>query len=358
MNGLVTGLQGLRGRKVFVTGHTGFKGAWLCNWLVELGCEVSGYALAPANPPTLYALSDVGAKLRASHDADIRDLPTLQAALRASGAELVLHLAAQSLVRAGYADPAGTWETNVLGTVNVLEAVRACDQVRAVVVVTTDKCYDNQEWAWGYRENDRLGGRDPYSASKAGAEIVTHSYRESFLAEAGVLVASARAGNVIGGGDWSEDRLVADAARAFAAGSALQVRNPAATRPWQHVLDCLSGYLLLAARLLQGDTACARAFNFGPDAEAVVTVGQLLDQLSGHWPGLRWEHARVDAAAPHESTLLSLDPTLSRTVLKWQPRWNLDQTLRATADWYLGVSGDETRAAALTRQQISEYAQA
>lgn len=343
------------GRRVFLTGHTGFKGSWLTGWLHSLGCEVTGYALRPEGGTNLFALAGIERQLAAHHEADIRDQVALAAAMAEARPDLVIHMAAQSLVRRGYDRPVETWSTNVMGAVNLFEGVRACPSVRAVLVVTTDKCYQNNEWHWGYREQDTLGGRDPYSASKAGAELVTQSYRDSFFASGGPLVASARAGNVIGGGDWSQDRLVADAARAVEAGRTMIVRNPAATRPWQHVLDCLGGYLSLAARLLQGDREAAASFNFGPAASDNLSVGELLGRLQGHWPELRWEADAGTTGSPHEATFLYLDSSLARRALGWRPRWGVDDALRSTAGWYRAVLDDPSVAGAVTRRQLEEY---
>ena len=342
------------GRRVFVTGHTGFKGAWLCLLLAKLGARVSGYALAPSGNPTMFEMARVGDTLEHHFVADIGELATLTAAMRRADPELVLHLAAQALVRQGYADPVTTWSTNVMGTVNVLEAVRACPGVKAALVVTTDKCYENQHWAWGYRENDRLGGHDPYSASKAGAELVAHSYRSSFFSTGAALVATARAGNVIGGGDWSADRLIPDAVRAMQQGAALPVRSPDATRPWQHVLEPLHGYLLLASRLLDGETAFASAYNFGPDSADNLPVSALLDGLSAHWPQLQW---RVEAAGKggKEAALLYLDSSKARQELDWQVRWPLATGLQKTAQWYAAAARDPDRMRVFTEQQMEQF---
>ena len=344
-----------RGRRVFVTGHTGFKGAWLALLLARFDAQVSGYALAPNTEPSLFDAADVRAALVRHTVADIRDAATLAQAMQDARPEIVLHLAAQPLVRASYRDPAQTWSTNVMGTVNVLDAVRACPSVRAVIVVTTDKCYDNKEWLWGYRETDPLGGHDPYSASKAGTELVAASYRKSFLAERGVLLATARAGNVIGGGDWSEDRLIPDAARAAAAGRTLEIRSPQATRPWQHVLEALHGYLRLGSRLLDGDAALADAFNFGPEPRDNLPVATVLAGLQSHWPELDWKHCPPPGAAPHEARNLYLDAARARTELGWTPRWSLEEALAATAGWYRTVQMDPAQARAITERQIGQF---
>lgn len=354
MNDMGALRQAFAGRRVFVTGHTGFKGAWLCLFLARLGARVSGYALAPATEPSLFDLAGVADTLDGHCLADVRDPAALAAAMQAARPELVLHLAAQALVRDSYADPASTWSTNVMGTVNLFEAVRACPSVRAALVVTTDKCYQNMHWPWGYRENDRLGGNDPYSASKAGAELVAHSYRASFFADNGPLLATARAGNVIGGGDWSTDRLIPDAVRAMRQGSPLLIRHPDATRPWQHVLEPLHGYLLLAARLLAGDSACADAYNFGPDAADNLAVRDVLDGLAAHWPALSWQ---VDGARQtmHEAALLYLDSSKARRELTWQVRWPLDSGLRHTAQWYAAAARDPQGVRAFTEQQLELF---
>lgn len=346
--------EALRGRRVFVTGHTGFKGTWLCLLLARLGARVSGYALAPCGSPTMFELVGVANVLEQHVVADIRDQAALSAAMRNVKPDLVLHLAAQALVRHSYADPVTTWSTNVMGTVNVLEAVRACPGVQGVLIVTTDKCYDNQHWGWGYRENDRLGGHDPYSASKAGAELVAHSYRSSFFDGGGPLIATARAGNVIGGGDWSADRLVPDAVRAVHAGLALAVRSPHATRPWQHVLEPLHGYLLLAARLLDGDARCAGAYNFGPDTSGNVPVSAVLDGLAVHWPALRWQHEAAPDA-PREAALLYLDSSKARQELDWKVRWPLAEGLRHTALWYRAAAANPGGMRAFTEQQLEDF---
>jgi CDP-glucose 4,6-dehydratase len=341
---------------VFLTGHTGFKGSWLTLWLARLGAVVTGYALPPETTPSLFELAGVQTVLKAESLADIRDLPRLTAALQTAAPQVVFHLAAQPLVRRSYQEPVATWSTNVMGVVNLLEAVRACPGVKAVVIVTTDKCYENREWLWGYREQDRLGGHDPYSASKAAAELVVHSYRQSFFARSGPLIASVRAGNVIGGGDFSPDRLIPDAARAVARRGILPVRHPDDTRPWQHVLDALHGYLLLAESLLAGERRNAEAFNFGPGNGDHWSVAEVLTRLQTGWPELRWE-ADQALDAPHEAHCLALDSSKARHRLHWRPRWNLDASLDYTARWYrTWLAGGDVRA--LTGEQITDYVDA
>lgn len=336
------------GKRVLLTGHTGFKGSWLALWLHELGAEVTGVALSPESQPNHWDLLKLPIDDRRL---DIRDTNALAGIVRETQPEIVFHLAAQPLVRRSYRDPLETWSTNVMGTVNVLEACRQTQSVRAIVAITTDKCYENNEWPWGYRENDRLGGHDPYSASKAGAELVAASYRTAFFnADAAPLLATARAGNVIGGGDWSEDRLIPDLIRALEKNQSLEIRSPQATRPWQHVLESLSGYLLLGQKLLMGGQALAEAWNFGPELEGNRTVADVLGKLNQHWPNLCW-HV-TEKPQPHEATLLYLDSAKARSQLHWQPVWRINATLSNTADWYRAwlESGQIT-----SRQQLADY---
>jgi len=319
------------GKNVFITGHTGFKGGWLTLWLTQAGARVHGYALGPPTDPNLYTAARVGDALAGQTIADLRDAARLTRALAEAEPDVVFHLAAQPLVRESYKEPVATYAVNVLGTVHLLEAVRACPQVRVVVNVTSDKCYENREWLWGYREHEALGGRDPYSSSKACAELVTAAYRDSFLAAAGVAVATARAGNVIGGGDWAADRLVPDFFRAARAGRALEVRYPDATRPWQHVLEPLAGYLRLAERLWSDGPAAAGAWNFGPDEADVMPVRWLLERLCELVPGTRWQ--ALGTPQPHEAGLLKLDSSKARALLGWRPRWSLATALARTVEW-------------------------
>lgn len=326
-----------QGRRVLLTGHTGFKGSWLALWLQELGAEVTGFSLAPPTSPSLFEVAGV-ARGMTSVIGDIRDLAQLRQVMREQQPEVVFHLAAQALVRHSYADPVETYSTNVMGTVNVLEAVRGANSVRAMVNVTSDKCYENREWAWGYRENEALGGYDPYSNSKACAELVAASYRNSFFhpdryAEHGLAVASARAGNVIGGGDWAMDRLVPDILRAIVAGQSVMIRNPNAIRPWQHVLEPLSGYLLLAQKLHTDGVRFGEGWNFGPHDSDAMPVRWLVDQLTTAWgEGASWQLDGADH--PHEAHYLKLDCSKAKAQLGWQPTWRLDQTLAAITGWH------------------------
>ncbi len=324
------------GRRVFVTGHTGFKGSWLCLWLDHLGAEVSGFALDPPTDPSLFQLARVGELVRHTV-ADVRDLASLETALREAAPEVVIHMAAQSLVRHSYAEPVETFSTNVLGTVHVLDAVRRVPSVRSVVIVTSDKCYLNREWVWGYREDDRLGGHDPYSGSKGAAELAVTAYRSSFFdsrRDPGVAaVASARAGNVIGGGDWAVDRLVPDVITSLLDGRPTLIRSPRATRPWQHVLEPLTGYLVLAEHLYEAGHAFAGAWNFGPPIESEATVARIVGRLYELWGAERdWE--QDPDPGPPESTFLKLDASKARARLGWAPRLDLETTLEWIVRWY------------------------
>jgi CDP-glucose 4,6-dehydratase len=343
-----------RGRRVLLTGHTGFKGAWLALWLKRLGATVAGYSLPAPTRPSLYELAAVGETVD-SVEGDVRDLGQLQAAIKGAAPEIVLHLAAQSLVRPSYDDPVGTFATNVAGTVNLLEACRGVEPLRAIVVVTSDKCYEENGAGRAYRESDPLGGHDPYAASKACAEIATAAYRRSFLGTAGsrVAVASARAGNVIGGGDWAADRLMTDLVGAFSAGRRPRLRNPGATRPWQHVLDPLAGYLVLAERLHEDGQRYAEAWNFGPAREGAATVQAVTERVARLWgPGATWE--LDEAAQPREAPALALDAGKARERLGWRPLLDLDAALAWTVSWYKGLNGG-AGARALAEDQIGRY---
>jgi CDP-glucose 4,6-dehydratase len=340
--------QGYCGRRVLVTGHTGFKGSWLALWLCELGAHVHGVSL---NPPTNPSHWDLLSLRIDEHRSDIRDTARLAEIIRVAEPECVFHLAAQPLVRRSYRDPLETWSTNVMGTVSVLDACRAVSTVRAIVVVTSDKCYANDGRTKPYREDDRLGGHDPYSASKAAVELAAASHRAAFLTSTDApLLATARGGNMIGGGDFSEDRLVPDLVRAQAGRTSLAVRSPLATRPWQHVLDCLAGYLQLGMGLLAGRRELARPWNFGPDAVDTRSVEQLLEAIAAHWPGLRWHPS--EAQGPHEATALMLDSELARTKLGWRPAWTIDEALAKTAAWYRRFLADAT---VVSRAQLADY---
>ncbi len=323
-----------RGRRVLLTGHTGFKGGWLALWLSEMGADVYGLALPPEVPNSFYDACGLEEVIHSSIG-DVRDASVVRRALEASKAEVVFHLAAQSLVRRSYREPAATFETNVIGTVNVLEAIRGCPSVRSAVIVTSDKCYENQSAPKSYRENDRLGGSDPYSASKACAELVTHAYTRSFFesAERVIAIATARAGNVIGGGDLAPDRIVPDAIRALSRKETLVVRNPGAVRPWQHVLEPLSGYLILAQRLSVDGKQWSGAWNFGPDEGDAVSVSDLVKMLIHEWGDGSWR-AEPQSDGLHESPYLGLDSERARTRLPWQPRLKLRDAVRLTVQWY------------------------
>ncbi len=313
-----------------MTGHTGFKGSWLSLWLQSMGAALRGIALEPPTEPALFAVARVGEGMQ-HNIVDIRDFTAVKAQMDEFHPEIVIHMAAQPLVRLSYRQPVETYATNVMGTVHMLEAARASGSVRSIVVVTTDKCYENKEWVWGYRESEPMGGHDPYSNSKGCAELVTAAYRESFLRTAGIGVASARAGNVIGGGDWAQDRLLPDFFRAALAGQALEVRYPDATRPWQHVLEPLSGYLTLAEQLFTRGEPLAQAWNFGPAEEDAKPVRWLLDHLTAQVPGTLWRH--VGGGHLHEAGYLKLDSSKARSLLGWTPRWNLTEALARTAEW-------------------------
>lgn len=345
------------GRRVFLTGHTGFKGSWLSLWLASMGADVYGYALAPDTDPNHYQLARID-DLVDSTLGDIRDREALTATLQRSRADIVLHLAAQALVRDSFKDPVTTFDTNVMGTVNLLEAVRNCSSVKAVVVVTSDKCYANREWAWGYREDEALGGHDPYSASKACTELVAQSWRLSFMGQGGedarrCAVATARAGNVIGGGDWARNRLIPDLLDSVVRGQDVMLRNPDAVRPWQHVLEPLAGYLMLAERLcLDGDT-CARAWNFGPYDSDARTVSWIVEQLIREC-GSNTGWQRDASAGPHEARCLKLDCSEARQQLGWYPVWNLSDCLKEIALWHLAWTAGEDMQR-VSRDTIARY---
>jgi CDP-glucose 4,6-dehydratase len=346
-------------KKVLVTGHTGFKGGWLSLWLHSLGAKVVGYARAPRTSPNLFEVTGVGRDMM-SIVGDVADLAKIKTVVAEQAPQIVFHMAAQALVRASYESPIETYTTNVMGTAHLLEAVRATGGVKVVVNVTSDKCYENREWIWGYRENEALGGHDPYSSSKGCAEVVTAAYRSSFFSPKdylrhGVAVASARAGNVIGGGDWAEDRLVPDFIRAVTRSQPMMVRNPAAVRPWQHVLEPLHGYLLLAERLWSDGPRYGEAWNFGPDDESAKSVEAVVKTLAATWgPEASW---RTDASGvrPHEANYLKLDCSKAKAKLGWHPCWDLEMALKATTEWYKAhQAGQDMRR--FTLEQVRSYA--
>lgn len=337
-----------RGRRVFVTGQTGFKGAWLSLWLTRLGASVTGYALPPEGDLNLFSLTNLEQQI-VSVLGDIRDLAALRRAVDEARPDVVLHLAAQALVRRGYDDPSATFDVNVVGTANLLQALRGVPSIRATVVVTSDKVYDNREWPWAYREADRLGGREPYGASKVAAELVVEAMR----AQAGSAIATARAGNVVGGGDWAEDRLVPDCIRALARKDPPRLRHPESTRPWQHVLDALSGYLALAERLVRDGESVAEAWNFGPPAEELADVGTVAARISELWGGSA-PIPTPDGSVKREARTLRLDASKARTKLGWRPRLSLSETLSWTVDWYRRQH-EGADALALSLDQIARY---
>ena len=357
LEGLVVNPSFWLGKRVFLTGHTGFKGGWLSLWLQQLGAVVTGYALQPPTTPNLFENAHVGAGMT-SIIGDIRDGTRLQAALGDASPDIVIHMAAQPLVRRSYIDPVETYSTNVMGTVHLLEAVRQCVSVRAVVNVTTDKCYENREWLWPYRENEAMGGYDPYSSSKGCAELVTAAYRNSYFnakdyAHHRMGLATARAGNVIGGGDWSEDRLIPDILRAFSRGEPAMIRNPHAVRPWQHVLEPLRGYLTLAEQLFSGGASYAEAFNFGPREADAQPVEWLVSQLAARW-GDKALWSLDGGNHPYEASLLRLDVSKAAHRLAWRPILDLDSGLQLTVDW-ARAERDGRDMHDYTQTQINEY---
>ena len=346
-----------RGKKVLMTGHTGFKGGWLASWLKLLGANVIGFGLPPETKPNLFTAARV-AEGMTSVFGDIRDLPALSAVLGQHHPEIVIHNAAQALVRRSYREPVETYATNVMGTVHVLEAARHTSSVRALVVVTSDKCYDNREWVWGYREADPMGGHDPYSSSKGAAELVTAGYRKSFFSQNGsARVGSARAGNVIGGGDWSEDRLVPDIVRGISSGEPVVIRRPQSVRPWQHVLEPVRGYLVLAKRLFEGGRACADGWNFGPRDEDAIPVSELANRMVSLW-GKGELKIEVDPAAMHEAQYLRLSCDKARTQLGWRPLLTLDEALEWTVEWYRSYYRSPSTACSTTLAQMERYMRA
>lgn len=344
-----------KGKKVFLTGHTGFKGSWLSLWLVSMGAKVTGYSLAPNTTPNLFDVLAIDPLIEKSYIADIRDLASLQKAMLVAKPDVVIHMAAQPLVRYSYANPVETYATNVMGTVHVLESARTIDSLRATVVVTTDKCYENKEWVWGYRENEQMGGYDPYSNSKGCAELVTSAYRQSYFSHKNSInkVASARAGNVIGGGDWSEDRLIPDAIKAFEANKPLMIRNPLATRPWQHVLEPLSGYLILTQALYEHGSGYASGWNFGPRDEDNRTVREVVELVISCWgDSAKWE--KEGSEQPHEANLLKLDCSKAYTQLGWTPKWGIELATQKIVEWQKALQKKENMRE-VSLAQINEY---
>ncbi|MCB2254739.1 CDP-glucose 4,6-dehydratase [Pseudomonas chlororaphis] len=344
-----------RGKRVLLTGHTGFKGSWLALWLHSLGAEVSGFSLDPATEPSLFELARVAEGIN-DQRGDLRDLGALLELIAETQPEIVLHLAAQPLVREGYRDPLGTYSSNVMGTLNLLEAIRQVGGVRACVLVTTDKVYANQEWLWPYRENEALGGHDPYSSSKACCELLAQSYAASFFpaeryAEHGLALATARAGNVLGGGDFAPERLIPDVLKAWSADEPVTLRYPQAVRPWQHALEPLAGYLQLAAGLYEQGPRFAGAWNFGPSEADMCSVGEVVELLAARWPAA--PGLRVEPSELHEAGLLRLDSSRARQLLAWQPRWSLQQCLAQTLDWHLAWQrGDDMRSVTLDQLRL------
>lgn len=342
------------GNTVFVTGHTGFKGAWLSLWLHSLGAKVVGFARVPDTQPSLFEQLGL-ARLIDSRIGDVRDAALVAKIVRETRPQIIFHLAAQPLVRLSYEQPLETFQTNVLGTANVLDAARKTDSVRVCQVITTDKCYENLERDYAYREDDRLGGRDPYSASKACAELAVSSYRDSFLKASGISVSSVRAGNVIGGGDWARDRLVPDCVRALAGGRSPKVRNPRSVRPWQHVLEPLSGYLSLASRQLVEPHRFSGAWNFGPAAKDALPALKIAELIVRYWGSSRKVGIKSDPAAPHEAGLLKLDSSKARKELAWRPVYRVEEALERTVVWYKAAGERRFDALDFTRRQIEEY---
>lgn len=343
----------LAGVDILVTGHTGFTGTWACHWLHRLGARVHGLALEPKTQPNIFDVTGAIEVLASHTIGNINDLATVQACVQKHKPQLILHLAAQPLVLESYADPVGTYMTNVQGTVHLLEAARLSEHVSGILCITTDKVYENRSWIHPYRENDRLGGADPYSASKAAAELVIASYRASLPSwRRQMTIDVARGGNIIGGGDWSDNRLIPDFVRATMNDTVLEIRNPSATRPWQHVLCLIDGYLTLLERMLVAESGVGQAWNFGPDIDDCVPVKSVLDHLAAAWKPAQIVYGK---AVQHEAQLLVLDSTTARQTLGWRPRWGLEQTLQATAEWYRTFYRDHSAALQVTLDQIDRY---
>jgi len=340
-----------RGKRVFLTGHTGFKGSWLSLWLYLLGSEVKGYALNPPTTPSLFKEAKIDSIVDSQID-DILDLETLKKSIIDFNPDILIHMAAQPLVRYSYEAPIETYATNVMGTVNVLESARSCKNLKAVINITTDKCYENDGRSKGYKEDDPIGGYDPYSSSKGCAELVTSAYRRSFLQEQDIGLASVRAGNVIGGGDWADDRLIPDILRSFESSQSVIIRNPKATRPWQHVLEPLSGYLVLAQKLYIDRNKYAEGWNFGPSEDDVKPVDWILNKMTNKWPGSSWEQDR--GVNPHEASFLKLDIEKARVRLGWSPVWGLEDTLDRVIFWHRAWLNKEDMQS-VSLKEIEEY---
>lgn len=346
-----------KNKRVFITGHTGFKGAWLTFWLKKLGAEICGFSLEPPSTPNLFELARISEGIHSVHG-DIRELELLKNEIINFSPEIIIHLAAQSLVRKSYKDPVETYSTNIMGTVNLFEAVRQTKSIKAVVNVTSDKCYENKEWLWGYREADPMGGHDPYSSSKGCAELVTSAYLSSFFSpemynDHGVSIGTARAGNVIGGGDFASDRLVPDLIKSFIKGEITQIRFPNAVRPWQHVLEPLAGYLMLAQQLYNKGTEFSGAWNFGPEDSSVHTVASVADLMVSHWGGARWES--LNKLQPHEAGLLKLDSSKARNLLGWKPQLSFEEAVEWTVTWYKNHAEGGDNLIELMGKQINNY---
>lgn len=352
MEGLEMNSSFWKNKTVFLTGHTGFKGGWIAHWLNELGALVYGYSLKPPTEPNFFSETQLQKKIVNSTIGDIRDLAALTSALKNAKADIIIHMAAQSLVRKSYNAPVETFVTNVMGTVNLLEAAHLAGNAKAIINITTDKCYENKEWLRPYHENDHLGGHDPYSASKACAEIAAAAYRKSFFLDANIQLACVRAGNVIGGGDWATDRLIPDFFRAFDAGKTLTIRSPNAIRPWQHVLEPLSGYLLLAEKLYTEGNTFAEAWNFGPRDDDTKPVSWVVNQLCTHIVGAKWKTQNTQQ--PHEATFLKLDSSKAKAKLGWAPRWHLEVALSKTSEWHMAWKQGADMAT-MTKNQIMSY---
>jgi len=339
------------GKRVFLTGHTGFKGSWLSLWLFSLGANVRGYSLNPLTQPSLFSEAKIDS-IAESHIGDIRDQDTLQESMVSFKPDILIHMAAQPLVRYSYDEPIETYEVNVIGTAKVLEVARGCSNLKAIINITTDKCYENDGRTKGFKENDPMGGYDPYSSSKGCAELVTSSYRRSFLQDQGIGLASVRAGNVIGGGDWANDRLIPDILKSFENGSSVVVRNPKATRPWQHVLEPLSGYLVLAQKLYQNPKEYAEGWNFGPNEQDVKPVDWILDKMVSKWPNSSWELDK--SSSPHEAGFLKLDISKAKSKLGWNPLWSLSDTLEKIVHWHQAwLNNEDMQVVCLA--EIKEY---